>query len=57
MVNVFGIFQLISGILFGTLSMVSLINAMMGIAMGAIVGMAISEVVIAYCEKHYRSSA
>jgi len=50
--NIYSIIQLISGIIFGTLSLASLINAMIGVAMGAIVAMALADLTIAYVEKN-----
>ena len=52
MVNFYAIGQLISGIIFGTLSLVSLINAMVSWAMCAIIGMALAEFTISYIEKN-----
>lgn len=50
--NIYSIIQLISGIIFGTLTLASLINAMIGVAMGAIIAMAVADLTIAYAEKN-----
>lgn len=57
MVNAFAIVQLISGILFGTLGLVSLINSMIVMAMCAILGMAIADFTISYLEKTHKEKS
>lgn len=55
MVNIFTIAQLISGVIFGTLSLVSLINAMIILAMLSIIGMFVAEFGISIIESYMKA--
>jgi len=56
MVNPFTIVQLITGIIFGTMSLVSLINSAIAFAMYAIIAMAVSDYIIQHLEINYNKS-